>query len=79
MICLNHFRDLYQQYKDLPEDIDEMLVADYFTQAITTDDGQMIKTFRFFFTTRRLISFSTYIILILYSFYYFNFFTIYIN
>ena len=69
MICLNDFRDLYQQYKDLPEDIDEMLVADYFTQAITTDDGQMIKKFRFFFTTRRLISFATY----------FNLFTIYIN
>ena len=56
-MCLNDFLYLQKEFGDIPENPDSMFVSDCFCEA-TTVNGEMIRTFRIFFTTKRLLSFT---------------------
>ncbi len=55
-VTLNDFLNLHTENKNIPEDPDQMFVADCFCD-VTNTNGIVERVFRIFFTTKRLIEF----------------------
>ena len=53
-------RSLHGKTNRIPENPDSMFVSDCFWEA-TTVNSKMIRTFRIFFTTKRILSFAKYV------------------
>ena len=58
--CLEDFLELFAANKEIPEDPDQMFVADCWTE-IKLLNSDIVKKFRIFFTTKRLLSFTKYV------------------
>jgi len=58
---------MYNDHKALPESLDQMFVSNCFCEAATIN-GEMVRTFRIFFTTRCLLSFVTHVTKLLYNY-----------
>ena len=59
-IKLNDFIDMYEKYKQIPEDLDQLFIPDCFVNSLMEGD-ELVSIFRIFFTTKRLLSFSKYV------------------
>ncbi len=59
-ICLKDFKDLYEQFKSIPDYENEMFVSDCFTETKLVK-GEIQHNFRIFFTTKKLLSFTLYV------------------
>jgi hypothetical protein len=62
-ICLQDFENFYAAHKPIPEDDDQMFVADCKTE-VFIEKGEMVRIFRIFLTTKRLISFTKHVSLL---------------
>ena len=58
-ICLNDNQKIYDDHKQIPENPDQ-IIADCYTDA-SYDNGELCLSFRIFFTTVRLLSFTKYV------------------
>ena len=59
-ICLNDFLEIYELNKNVPDDPDQMFVANCVTNVVI-DNGSMNRVFRIFFTTTRLLDFTKHV------------------
>ena len=59
-VCLNDFIEFHQRHKEIPEDSDQMFVGNCEVEVIN-EEGEMIRLFRIFLTTKRLLTFTNYV------------------
>ena len=59
-MCLKDFDDYGEAHMKVPEDPDEMFVADWSTDTLQ-ENGSILLSFWMFYTTKRLLEFTQYV------------------